>query len=167
MRTRSFSPLVHNYITVRGSRFNFHISKFKNHVSLIDCYTTANASLYLSNMVYKTSAKLTELWNGGASNALIYIQSDNILVGKGIVLDADTLDILMVTLIPNKYIEFGNNDVINRVLCNTKKGYLDGCLEIYVSQNFVRSKAFNKLLPLIGNIKLIILPQTELKKLHV
>jgi hypothetical protein len=167
MRTRSFSPLIHNYITVRGSRFNFHIPRFKNHVPLIDCYTTANASLYLYAMVYKTNAKLTDIWNGSASSSLIYIQSDNILAGKGIVLDADTLDILMITLVPNKYIEFGNNDVIKQVLCNTKQGYLDGCLEIYVSQNFVRSKAFNKLLPLIGNIKLIILPHTELKKLHV
>jgi hypothetical protein len=164
MRTITFlSSLPTNYIPLRGSRFNFAIPKFKNHVTIF----STNETIYIANTTYKTSAKLTDLWYGGASGTLVYIQSDNILVSKGIVLDSETLDIMMVTLIPNKYIKFDNHGIIQNILCSTRLGYLDSCLEIYVSQNFVRSKAFNKLLPLIGNIKLIILPHTELKKLHV
>lgn len=163
MRTITFLTSPANYISLRDSRFNFSLPKFKDHTPF---YKTQYHNLHISTTSYKTNTKLLDLWLGATSYTFVHIQSDNILVSKGIILDAETLDILMVTLIPNKYITFNNNGVVDKVLCFTKKGYLDSCLEIYVSQNFVGSKAFNKLLPIIGNMKLIVLPHTELKKLH-
>lgn len=163
MRTVTFLSSPVNYIPLRGSRFNFSIPKFKDHTLF---YKSQYHDIYIANTTYKTNTKLLDLWLGGTGDTLVHIQSDNILVSRGIILDTETLDILMVALIPNRYIIFNDNGIVKNILCLSKKGYLDSCLEIYVSQNFVGSKAFNKLLPVIGNIKLIVLPHTELKKLH-
>lgn len=139
------------YTRSQNARIDFTLPTFKNYYTLIN---TNSGNIYLRNGVVKSNSKIYNYWLHGDS--LIYIQSDNILIGKGIILDAETLDILMVTLIPKKYIN----------VVNTNKGYLDRCLEIYVSQDFVGSKAFNKLHPFTKNIKLIALSNKELKKLY-
>ena len=144
-----YSPSI--YTRNQNARTDFTLPTFKNYYTLI---ARNLGSIYLRNGVVKSNSKIYNYWLHGDS--LIYIQSDNILIGKGIILDAETLDILMVTVIPKKYIN----------VVNTNKGYLNRCLEIYVSQDFVGSKAFNKLHPFIKNIKLIALPNKELKKLY-
>jgi hypothetical protein len=144
-----YSPAI--YTRNQNARTDFTLPIFKNHYTLIN---TNSGNIFLRNGVVKSNSKILNYWLYGDS--LIYIQSDNILIGKGIILDAETLDILMVTLVPKKYIN----------VVNTNKGYLNRCLEIYVSQDFVGSKAFNKLHPFIKNIKLIALPNKELKKLY-
>jgi hypothetical protein len=145
------SVFIKLYTRSQNARIDFSLPIFKNHYPLIN---TNNNFTYLRSGVVKTANKIYEYWLHGDS--LIYIESENILVGKGIVLDAETLDILIVTVVPKKYIN----------VAYTEKGYLNRCLEIYVSQDFVGSKAFNKLHPFIKNIKLIALPNKELKKLY-
>jgi hypothetical protein len=145
------SGFIKLYTRNQNARIDFTLPTFKNYYTLI---ARNLGSTYLRNGVIKTANKIHEHWLHGDS--LIYIESENILVGKGIVLDAETLDILIVTVVPKKYINVGY----------TNKGYLNRCLEIYVSQDFVGSKAFNKLQPFIKNIKLIALPNKELKKLY-
>jgi hypothetical protein len=152
MNPITFFHYSHNiYTRNQIQRTDFTLPTFKNHDTLI---VRNVGSIYLRTGLVKSNSKIYNYWLYGDS--LIYIQSDNILIGKGIILDAETLDILMVTLVPKKYIN----------VVNTNKGYLDRCLEIYVSQDFVGSKAFNKLHPFIKNIKLIALSNKELKKLY-
>lgn len=168
MKTRTFP--AHTGLSIYGRKYTnvyeMAMPKFKNHHSLYELhclYRLERACINVRNYSIKNITKLADHWLHGTD--LIYVESENILVSKGIIFDAQTLNILMVILVDNKYVTSGRK-TSDSLLFYTNHGYLNRCLEIYVNQSFVGTKAFNKLLPLLEDIKLIVLSTTEFEKLY-
>lgn len=128
--------------------------KFKDY-SLLYTHMT-NIYLYnVSRPITKFDLLFTE------SNGFVEIKGENLLVNKGIVLDALSLDYLAIVVYNNKY--------SNVVLQNFHPVYYrNKCLELFISSKvFENQKLIKKLTPYISELKTTILSHEDLNNLFV
>lgn len=111
----------------------------------------------LSRQILKSSSSFDKLFF--QSKNLVYIEKDEILIGKGIILDK-YCNILAV---------IGFEKIFtNSIMCkkNNQTYYNDACLKVILNSDILNNKIFIKLYPYIHKIQTIIISKEELNKLY-
>lgn len=111
----------------------------------------------LSRQILKSSSNFDKLFF--QSKNLVYIEKDEILIGKGIILDkyCNILAVIGFDKI------FSNSILIKK---ERTTYYNDACLKVILNSDILNNKIFIKLYPCIHKIQTIIISKEELNKLY-
>jgi|LakMenEpi03Aug12_release.lakeMendotaPanAssembly.Ray.scaffolds.fasta_scaffold06104_10 hypothetical protein len=141
-----------NYPRLKGrnshstTMYSLHFAKFNFH---------SKTSLVFVNKPIANLTNLNEHFTN--NNYFYYFSKSNIIVSKGLILDSNTLEVLVFVHIKQRYRCFGEN-------WSAITYYRNSSLVIYVATE-LNVKVVEKLLPLSQFIKIIFLPKEDLQRL--